>query len=444
VRAPGEIVLVSLYELGHAPAGVAAAAAALRRAGFQPTCLDLAVEELDLPRLLAAPLVAVSIPMHTALRLGLALAARLGGRAGRLCFFGLYAPLVEERLRGAGADAVLGPEVDEELPALALALEQGAPPPPRGKLRRLPYAVPARDGLPPPERYARLVTAAGEERLAGAVEATRGCRHLCRHCPIPAVYHGRFFAVPVEIVLADAAAQVAAGARHLTFTDPDFLNGPKHALAVARGLHAAHPGVTFDVTCKVEHIVRHADVFPELARAGCAFVVSAVESLSDEVLAILDKGHRAADVPAALAIVRAAGLSLRPTFIPFTPWTTAAGYLALVHFVLEHDLLAEVDPVQLALRLLLPPGSLLLERPELAPHLVGFDEDACLHLWRHPDPRLDALQLEVAALAEEHAGDAHRAFAAIHDAAARALGAAPRPIPAPGRKAPRLSEPWFC
>jgi radical SAM superfamily enzyme YgiQ (UPF0313 family) len=445
VRAPGDILLVSLYELGHPPLQVASATATLRRAGFAPACLDLAVEELDaaaLDRLRAARLVAISVPMHTALRLALALAARLReARVGaRLCAFGLYAGLAERLLRDAGVDAILGAEVDEELPALAAALEGDEPPPERPRLRRLAYLVPERDALPPLERYAGLITAGGERRVAGAVESTRGCRHMCRHCPIPAVYGGRFFAVPVETVLEDAGRQIAAGARHLTFADADFLNGPRHALAVARALHQRHPGVSFDVTTKVEHVVRHPDVFPELARAGCVFVVSAVESLSDRVLSILDKGHRAAEVVPAMEIVRGAGIAFRPTFLPFTPWTTAADYLELVHFVLEHDLGSEVDPVQLSLRLLVPPGSLLLDRPEFG----AFDAATCSHVWTHPDPRMDALAAEVAALAEAHAGDAPAAFAAIHAAAARALGAPARAVPPPRRRAPRLSEPWFC
>src|SRR5262249_3064737 len=160
-----------------------------------------------------------------------------------------------------------------------------------------------------------------------------GCRHMCRHCPIPAVYAGRFFAVPADVVIADAAQQIAAGARHLTFADADFFNAPKHARAVARGIHALDPLVTFDATIKVEHILRHRALVSELVGLGLTFVVSAFESLSDRVLAILDKGHTAADARAALAIVRGAGASLRPTFIPFTPWASVGDFLDLCHFI---------------------------------------------------------------------------------------------------------------
>jgi hypothetical protein len=241
-------------------------------------------------------------------------------------------------------------------------------------------------------------------------------------------------------------AQVAAGARHITFGDADFLNGPRHAVAVARALRAAHPGVTWDATIKVEHVLAHRELFAELAAAGCVFVVSAFESLSDRVLAILDKGHTAAQSIDALAIVRGAGISLRPTFVPFTPWTTLEDFLAIGRFVDEHALWDEVDPVQLSLRLLVPPGSLLLAAE---PSAFGpLDADAGTHVWTHPDPRMDALQRDVAARVERGAERGEpplETFAAIRTLAGWTAGAGGgRGRGARREPPPRLSEPWFC
>jgi hypothetical protein len=454
LRGRGDIVLVSCYEPGHQPAGVASAAAFLRAAGFDPTCLDLAIEPLDAgarARLSAARLVVLSAPMHTALMLGLRVAERTRRENPRahLCFFGLYAVLNQAILREL-ADTVLGPDCDERLVALAGALETGAarpsgPPAPR----RLPVIEPARDVLPALDRYARLAVGT-ERRVAGHVEATRGCKHLCRHCPLPPVYKGRFFAIPVAAVLADAGHQVAAGARHIDFGDPDFLNGPTHALRVARGFHAAHPEVTFSFTAKVEHILRHRTLFPELAALGAVFVVSAFESLSDQVLAALDKGHQAAELAQALAIVRGAGISLRPTFVPFTPWTTVDDYLALCRFIRAQALENEVDPVQLSIRLLIPPGSLLLELPDLSSRLGPLDAPGLTYRWDHADPRVDRLEADVAALVEEATrgqAPAAETFARIHALAGVAAGATSEDLgsaagagPAP----PHLTEPWFC
>ena len=479
MRGSGDIVLVSCYEPGFQPVAVASPAAFLRAAGYAPLTIDLAVEELadrGLERLTRARLVAISAPMHTALSIGLRLAARVRtiNPGAHVCFFGLYAVLNQRLLlRRADprpiADTVLGVECEQELVALATSLRDatggragdargnrddragdgdGEPAARLPPLHRLPFLVPDRGDLPALDRYARLLVG-DERRVAGHVEATRGCKYMCRHCPIPPVYQGRFFAVPVDVVLEDARRQIAAGARHITFGDPDFLNGAKHAMAVARGLHAAHPAVTFSFTAKVEHIVAHRALFAELATLGCVFVVSAVESLSDPILVLLDKGHTRADVVEALDIARAAGISLRPTFVAFTPFTTIDDYLELCRFIRAHDLEQEVDPIQLAIRLLIPPGSLLLQRDELAPFLLDLDEQGLTHRWRHPDPRMDQLEATIAALVEQSAREnesAHTTFARIHAAAARAAGQPEPPVTLKRRRAapPHLSEPWFC
>jgi radical SAM superfamily enzyme YgiQ (UPF0313 family) len=462
VRARGDILLVSCYEPGHQPVALASPVAFLRRAGYDPLCLDLGVEALDeaaRARLARARLVAISAPMHTALALGLRVARRVRREnpGAVVYFYGLYAVLNHGLLRAASgepalADGVLGPECEQELVALADRLADPAAAREAAlsgtRTHRLALMVPERDALPPLDRYARLEID-GERRIAGHVEATRGCKHRCRHCPIPAVYDGRFTAVPAEVVLEDARRQIAGGARHIDFGDPDFLNGPRHARDIARALHAEHPTVSFSFTTKVEHILAHRALFPELAAAGCVFVVSAIESLSDPVLRILDKGHTAAQAHEALAIVRAAGISLRPTFVAFTPWTSLADYLALCHFIRAHGLEREVDPVQLSIRLLVPPGSLLLAIPEMRAHLGTLDDQGLTYRWVHPDPRLDRLQEEVASLVEEAARTGEGAaltFARIHELAARASGlAAPAAAGDPGRPAPpRLTEPWFC
>jgi radical SAM superfamily enzyme YgiQ (UPF0313 family) len=357
-------------------------------------------------------------------------------------------------LLDAGAAAVLGGECEEELVALACALERGedlARFVQRGgaaaSRAKLVFPVPSRAGLPPPARYARLAHG-GVERLAGHVEATRGCRHRCRHCPIPPLYDGRLYAVPVEVVVEDAARQVAAGVTHLTFGDPDFLNGPGHALRVARALHARFPALTFDFTAKVEHLVRHAALLPGLAASGALFCVSAVESLSDRVLAKLDKGHSREDVFRAYAACAAAGLSLRASLLPFTPWSTLEDLLDLLEVFAREGWAAETDPVQLSIRLLVPEGSLLVGDPELA--LDGYDRAALGFAWRHPDPRMDALQRDLARLVEAAAARGERPEVTFDAARSLALAAAGRPhrhLPRSqhsGRDAPRLTESWFC
>jgi radical SAM superfamily enzyme YgiQ (UPF0313 family) len=465
LKDPGSVLLVSCYELGHQPLSLASPAALLRRAGFAPALLDLSQSRLEEEAVRRARLIAVAVPMHTALRLGVRAAERIRALnpSARLCFYGLYASLNAEALLRRGIDAVAGGEAEEPLLRLAESLERGEDGPVPGVrtaahasdpwLEKIPFEVPERGGLPPLDRYVRLDIHGGT-RVAGQVEASRGCLHLCRHCPIPPVYGGRFFVVPLEIVLADVRKQVEAGAAHITFGDPDFLNGPRHSLAVARALHAEFPTLTFDVTAKIEHLIRHRDVLPELEDLGCLFIVSAVESLNDVVLAILDKGHTRADVETALRLTDAAGLTLRPTFVPFTPWSSLGDYRSLLAFIEERDLIDAIDPVQLSIRLLVPPGSLLAGHPAFLPFRGPLDEDRFTFRWTHPDARLDSLHLEVSTLVERAARSEEAAadtFARIVAAADRAAGdgPAPRPLRAnPARRdkgrAPRLTEPWFC
>jgi radical SAM superfamily enzyme YgiQ (UPF0313 family) len=438
----------------------------LERAGFRPSALDLAVEKLD-PLLDVDTdeigLVAISVPMHTALHIGLRAARRLRRAMPdvHICFFGLYATLNAEFLLGDLADSVIGGEFEAPLVALADTLSNDRPPreveglwvagrPATPHLQRPDFAPPSRSGLPSVDRYAQLEID-GELRPAAAVEASRGCLHHCRHCPIPPVYRGRLFVVPVDVVMQDIRRLAGAGVRHLTFADPDFFNGPGHTIAVVRALHEEFPRLTFDVTTKVENILRHRDRIPELARCGCVFIVSAVESLSDEVLTHLAKGHTMQDVFEAQRIVTEAGLALRPSLVPFTPWETLAGYSALLDWIEGDGLVDHVDPVQLSIRLLVPSGSLLADADAMRPHLRELIPERFGHAWEHPDPRMDRLQIEVAKIVADAAreGDpASATYGSIRDAARASGGHAAAPtrfLPArASARPPRLTEPWFC
>ena len=450
------VLLVSLYELGHQPLHVASPAAALIEAGHEVRCVDVSVEPWDLERVRWADAVALSVPMHTAMRLALRAAASIRAECPDtpVCLYGLYAPVSRDLTVGALADRVIAGEYEPALVAWVDALAAGAPAhhgaeEPMIQLGRGGFRRPARRLLPPLEEYAHLALD-GEERLVGYVEASHGCVHRCRHCPVPTVYDGRIRIVELETVIEDVAQLVSAGARHITFGDPDFLNGRRHSLAVAAAVHERFPDLTFDCTIKVEHVLEHADVWPALREAGCLFVVCALESVNEGILERLDKGHTVEEARAAIALLREHGIEVRPSWMPFTPWTTLEDLVELMDFVVEEDLIANVDPVQYAIRLLLPEGSLLLEHPDLQPHLGPYDAEGLGYTWTAADPRVDRLQARLSALVAE-AGDAPTAttFSRVRRAVLEAAG---RPgidereaIPigsVEGR--PRLTEPWFC
>jgi radical SAM superfamily enzyme YgiQ (UPF0313 family) len=435
------ILLVSTYELGRQPFGLASAAAWLRARGHAVECADLAVQALPEAAVRAAAVVAFFLPMHTATRLAARAIERVRALnpGARLACFGLYAPLNEDYLRGLGVEIVVGGEFEQPL---ADAIE-GAPPAAAVSTDRQQFLVPDRTGLAPLADYAHLHVN-GAVKLAGYTEASRGCKHLCRHCPIVPVYNGRFRIVPPEVVLEDIRRQVAAGAGHITFGDPDFFNGPAHALRIVRALADRFPDLTYDVTVKVEHLLKHRDLVPVLRQTGCLFATTAVESIEDHVLARLEKGHTRADFIQVAHACREAGLELAPTFIPFTPWTTWAGYRDLLRLLVDLDLVDRVGPVQLGLRLLVTARSRLLDLPEIAAVIGEFDRAALIYPWRHADPSLDELSAAVLRLAARDRQSSRREIFAQIWRLATSL-----PLPdnfdlLPRAAIPFLNEPWYC
>jgi len=458
------VLLVSTYDLGRQPFGLASPAAWLRDAGVEVDCADTSREKLTDERIASAGLVAFYLPMHTATRLASPLIERVRrvNPDARLAAYGLYAPLNASWLRGKGVAHVLGPEGEEALRDLATGAGRA-----NGTVlvrdkddwvKRGKSLTPLRDGLLPLARYAQLQMPDGSSRIVGSTDATRGCKHVCRHCPIVPVYRGRFHAIPIETVFADIRQQIAAGAQHITFGDPDFLNGPTHARRIIEHLAEEFPGVTYDATIKIEHILKHASLVPVLAKTGCLFITSAVESVDDEVLRHLAKGHTRADFVAAVHVCRDAGIPLAPTFVPFTPWTTLSGYRQLLRMIEELELVEQVAPIQLAIRLLITNGSPLLELPDIQRTVGNFDPASLTWPWGHPDVHIDALQQQVM----RRVGNNPRAsrgetFAAIRDLVdgtasgdmspdvrssrsdmSRHLTLSPQPA------VPILSENWYC
>lgn len=463
MKTPGQILLISCYELGHQPLHLASLFSLLSQAGYHPIPIDTAVEPLSDEVIQCARFVAISVPMHTALRLGEQVAKRVRtiNPGAFICLYGLYALLNADYLLQETIDAAIGGEYEEPLLKLIIALDQHTSTAIPGVktrqqasgpwLQRAPVVLPQRQSLPALTRYARLEIN-GASVLAGYTEATRGCKHTCLHCPITPIYHGRFFAVPVARVLADIRVQVAQGAQHITFGDPDFFNGPTHALRIIRALHQEFPELTFDATIKIEHLLKHQHLLPVMHDSGCAFVVSALESLNADVLSHLAKQHSKDDVVRACQLMAEAGIPLRPSLLPFSPWETLESYLELLSFFEEQHLIEHLDPVHLSIRLLIPPGSALLATPEEKPWLGELDATAYTYRWQHPDPRMDMLHQEVAALvtrAQMVQQDPLITFFQVKALALQACGQQADPTSELERYGqrkvlPHLTESWFC
>ncbi|NKB80919.1 MAG: radical SAM protein [Nitrospirales bacterium] len=497
LQQPGAILLISCYELGHQPIGLAQTVGFLEQKGYAPFTLDLAVEDFDAQCVEQARVVGISVPMHTALSLGCQVAKRIRhtNHNAHICFYGLYASLNAEFLLARLADSVIGGEYEMPLVNLLdqLAKPQSAQNTPHGTgsvfvtqvegvscadsivspfLKRISwpshasttdmsdgaiFLIPTRTGLPALHEYARL-ECKGQEHIVGYVEASRGCLHTCLHCPIVPVYQGRFFLFPAPVVLADIRQQVKAGAAHITFGDPDFLNGPGHSLNIVRAMHEEFPHVTFDFTTKIEHILKHQSLFKEFSQLGCLFVISAVESFSETVLVHLDKGHTRQDIFMALDILQSVGITLRPSLVAFTPWTSLEAYAEMFALVEQHGLIDCIDPVQYSVRLLVPPGSALLTPLEthptpIAQFLGSLDQEKFQHTWTHPDPRMDSLQRAVTMVVENSTKTKedpectfYRLWELVYDTAGLEFSSLNKAVSInPDRvRPPRMTEPWFC
>jgi radical SAM superfamily enzyme YgiQ (UPF0313 family) len=497
LQQPGALLLISCYELGHQPIGLAQPVGFLEQKGYAPCTLDLSVEEFDTQRVEQARVVGISVPMHTALSLGCQVAEhiRQTNSNTHICFYGLYASLNAEYLLEHLADSVIGGEYETPLVNLLdhLAKSQtsqnvsydtdsgfvmqiegvscaesivspflkkiswpshaSTPSTPSGAI----FPFPTRTTLPPLSEYARLEYQ-GQEHVVGYVEASRGCLHTCLHCPIVPVYQGRFFLFPAPVVLADIRQQVKAGAVHITLGDPDFLNGPGHSLSIVRAMHEEFPHLTFDFTTKIEHILKHQSAFKEFSQLGCLYVISAVESFSETVLVHLDKGHTRQDIFKAHDILRSVGITLRPSLVAFTPWTTLEDYAEMFDLVEQHGLIDCIDPVQYSVRLLVPPGSALLTPPKthptpMAQFLVSLDQQKFQHTWTHPDPRMDFLQKTVTKVVESSTKAKedpeytfYRLWKLVYDAAGLEFDSLNKKSSLnPDRvRPPRMTEPWFC
>ncbi len=448
------VVLINPYELGRQPFGLAEPAAWLQREGCAVRCCDLSIQKLEDVVSADSDLVAIYIAMHTATRIAVEALPKIRVLAphARLCVYGLYAPMNAELFHSLGVTTVVGGEFEPALVSLVRRIRAGEgdeQTEPVVSLEKIDFITPARDTLPPLDRYASLILPDGSHQTVGFAETTRGCKYHCRHCPVVPVYGGAFRVIPAGLVLEDIRGQVARGAQHISFGDPDFFNGPGHALRIVHAMHAEFPGLTYDATIKIEHIARYPDAVRELRTTGCLFIISAVEAMDDDILERLDKGHTRDDVITALGFLRETGIALSPTFVAFTPWTTLEGYIRLLQDITDLRLVNSVAPVQLSIRLLVPAGSCILQLEDARDMIGEFDPAILGHPWHNRDPRVDELQQRIQAWigdAEGRGLSRTDIFRGIRERAFEIAGMPLTPIDLAdeGESIPRLSENWYC
>ena len=450
-----KIVLISPYDLGRQPFALAEPAAVFRNANYEVESLDLSQQKLTAEVLVSANVVFIYLSMLTATRIAVEAMPRIKQMAprARIAVFGWYAPVNEEFLRGLGVDAVFGGESETDMLTYAESLSAADEHPARHQavvnLKRIDFMVPDRHSLPALEKYSQLIFPDGNRRVMGFTETTRGCKHLCRHCPVVPVYNGRFYAIPADIVLEDIRQQVAQGAQHISFGDPDFLNGPLHAQRIVEAMHEEFPALTYDAVIKIEHLIKYPDFLPFLRDSGCILVTTAVESVDDTILEHLDKGHTAAEFEQVVSLMKQHEIALAPTFIPFTPWTTISNYIDLLNKIAELKLIMSVNPVQLSLRLLIPSGSRILELPKQETCITDFNPASLGYTWEHRDAEVDVLQENIRNWTEQAESEGLsrlQIFNGIRRIALSAAGSDEKDVTEEqcGVPVPVHSESWYC
>lgn len=444
------VLAISTYELGHQPLILARLATALDSLGISTELCDNSIfnrpfadkSDFQIAGGEFPTHLVISVPMHTATQLGKTIASRAReffGNSITIIAVGLYAKVA---LSFTGLFDIGVPQGSNEqiMEAIGVKLDDSI----RSNLK---LQVPDRSKLPEIHNYAHLLEQNGK-RLVGYVETTTGCAHSCKHCPVPVVHHGSFRAIAASIVLKEIDQLYKSGARHITFGDPDFLNGPTHSLKITRAMHQKYPDLTFDATIKIEHILENRNIWAEMAELGLTLVVSAFEHTSDLILTKLAKGHTKAQIVEALQLLRSHGIEVRPSLLPFTPWTDRQSLIELIEFIYDNNLVESVDPVQLSIRLLIPLDSLVLGDEDLQigpwnPDLLSFE-------WRSSDPLIDELQLQLSQIAQDSL-DRQMPSIQVFDEMRRCIYGAFSLTPptrsqyrATCEEKPRLSEAWFC
>jgi len=408
------VVLVSLYDLGHQPLSIASAAALLEDMECDVKIIDLTNFQSDTTPIINADLILLSVPMHTAARMAINLLPELKtiNPNSHFSVFGLYALHLQDALDEKLINSAISGEFESNLKKLVADLKKlkndskNIPgwEEPKINFDRQKFLTPSRDQLPSLEKYAKIIFE-DKQKITGYVETSHGCAHVCPHCPVTAVYKGKFRIVDVSSILFDVDNLVSNGAEHITFGDPDFFNAPKHSLKVASLIKKKYPNLTFDAIIKVEHILEYEPLLKDLHALDFLFITSAFESMNETVLQKLQKGHTAGDMQKAIDLCRKACLLIKPTWIPFTPWMKLDDYSHMLNFIISNKIINMTSSVQFSIRLLIPKFSTLLQQIADDGINTNYSKLKLTHEWEHTDKRVEDLFAEISLLVSQCKGD---------------------------------------
>ena len=373
-----KILLTSFYDLGKQPKIIAEIVDRYNSSEIDFDFFDFSVEDQNID-LENYDVLGIYAPMHTATILSIEY-IKDKKLPNKMFTFGLYGSVLEDF--NSSIRYIKDIESDE----LALFLEIND-----DHQFSLKNNIPNRQIFPDISNYAHLVDGSNN-LIAGSVETTYGCKHSCTHCPVPISFNGSFKTYSLEKIVSDVENQVKQGAKHISFNDPDFFNGPIHALKILESLNEKFPSITYDSTIKVEHIIKYKKYFKELSSLNMVFVISAFETTNDLVLSILEKNHTSHDLNNSIEISQDFGIDIRPTWMPFSPWTELKDLSNIVKLIEKYELRETVDPIQLTIKLLIPKHSLIIKKPEINKYLGNYEKNSLSFKWKYENNDVEKLQ----------------------------------------------------
>ena len=427
-----KILLLSFYDLGKQPKIISELYKKLDNGSNQIDVVDYSIEEKNLT-LDNYDVLGIYASMHTASVLA---EQYLRDRKlpNKLFVFGLYANVFSEMF--SNFQSIHSFDSDELESLLEVQLNPNY---------SFKHSVPDRTILPSITDYSHIVDGSNN-LIAGSVETTYGCKHECTHCPVPIEFKGMFKTFGTEKIITDVTNQVEEGAKHISFNDPDFFNGPKHALKILQLLNEKHPSITYDSTIKVEHILKYPDYFQELKNLNMLFVISAFETTNDHVLNILQKNHSFNDLNKAVELSLENNIDIRPTWMPFSPWTEQNDLISIIKLIENYKLRETVDPIQLTIKLLVPKNSLILKRPEMKEYLLDYDPSSFSYAWKYKFPNIDNIQNELFTYVLQHESENEYAqyLGLVDILESHTNETLLNSEKYSQRIVPKLSETWFC
>ena len=427
-----KILLLSFYDLGKQPKIISELYKKLDNGSNQIDIVDYSIEEKNLT-LDNYDVLGIYASMHTASVLA---EQYLRDRKlpNKLFVFGLYANVFSEMF--SNFQSIHSFDSDELESLLEVQLNPNY---------SFKHSVPDRTILPSITDYSHIVDGSNN-LIAGSVETTYGCKHECTHCPVPIEFKGMFKTFGTEKIITDVTNQVEEGAKHISFNDPDFFNGPKHALKILQLLNEKHPSITYDSTIKVEHILKYPDYFQELKNLNMLFVISAFETTNDHVLNILQKNHSFNDLNKAVELSLENKIDIRPTWMPFSPWTEQNDLISIIKLIENYKLRETVDPIQLTIKLLVPKNSLILKRPEMKEYLLDYDPASFSYAWQYKFPNIDNIQNELFTYVLQHESEnEYTQYLGLVDILeSHTNETLLNSEKYSQRIVPKLSETWFC